>query len=594
MNTSAQSIKDWQGWFDLFREIYSTSGFMEFIDIASEDNEENWDWMPRYMIPVQTSLCSAMLTACLQLPPDQIEKTLASMVKAATDQRFDKSPRGLKKKLKELYQSITRELTRIVPPMSEMVAAVLKSYMRDNYDVTEDVNLKMRQAVSLFSSRNRAEAFQIVSQAGAAVLCGSHIWDGWLSEGSGELETWVLSIIVMRNVVGSLLPLQSYAEMRLKANDVAAMLLASLAEPEIIEDVNESETDESDESEDPNEDEMVPYLDEIAQMCLRTEPFTDDEIKEMGDKYDLYGKIAAQSIAPFMSLADEDEAAADVMRVFVTTLGLLRYPALQSIQMLILLVSRVHDQIDDETISEAVTALKRIGPPALPQVFDFARYSSREVARADMLTVLGVVGRGSEEVFDYLLKQFTEATWLGDKIDYALPLALTHDPRVIGHIAEALHEPSLDEDDAWELLDALQELNVTFYVNHDNRSVNIPDYGIIEDVLPTDWRTRKELDEEAEEEDEWGEDWESDDPETGADEDDLDDDDDDEVVYDENGVPRCPGCGAEMHYVDGSWVHEEDLVEPKSIKPQIKPVGRNDPCPCGSGKKYKYCHGRGE
>jgi preprotein translocase subunit SecA len=21
-------------------------------------------------------------------------------------------------------------------------------------------------------------------------------------------------------------------------------------------------------------------------------------------------------------------------------------------------------------------------------------------------------------------------------------------------------------------------------------------------------------------------------------------------------------------------------------------VGRNDPCPCGSGKKYKLCHGR--
>jgi preprotein translocase subunit SecA len=21
-------------------------------------------------------------------------------------------------------------------------------------------------------------------------------------------------------------------------------------------------------------------------------------------------------------------------------------------------------------------------------------------------------------------------------------------------------------------------------------------------------------------------------------------------------------------------------------------VGRNDPCPCGSGKKYKFCHGR--
>jgi len=21
-------------------------------------------------------------------------------------------------------------------------------------------------------------------------------------------------------------------------------------------------------------------------------------------------------------------------------------------------------------------------------------------------------------------------------------------------------------------------------------------------------------------------------------------------------------------------------------------VGRNEPCPCGSGKKYKHCHGR--
>ena len=24
----------------------------------------------------------------------------------------------------------------------------------------------------------------------------------------------------------------------------------------------------------------------------------------------------------------------------------------------------------------------------------------------------------------------------------------------------------------------------------------------------------------------------------------------------------------------------------------LAPVGRNDPCPCGSGKKYKFCHGK--
>ncbi|KKT86397.1 MAG: Protein translocase subunit SecA [Microgenomates group bacterium GW2011_GWA1_Microgenomates_45_10] len=30
---------------------------------------------------------------------------------------------------------------------------------------------------------------------------------------------------------------------------------------------------------------------------------------------------------------------------------------------------------------------------------------------------------------------------------------------------------------------------------------------------------------------------------------------------------------------------------PQSGAPAGEKVGRNDPCPCGSGKKYKKCHG---
>jgi preprotein translocase subunit SecA len=30
----------------------------------------------------------------------------------------------------------------------------------------------------------------------------------------------------------------------------------------------------------------------------------------------------------------------------------------------------------------------------------------------------------------------------------------------------------------------------------------------------------------------------------------------------------------------------------ETIRREFPKVGRNDPCPCGSGKKYKYCHGR--
>jgi preprotein translocase subunit SecA len=34
------------------------------------------------------------------------------------------------------------------------------------------------------------------------------------------------------------------------------------------------------------------------------------------------------------------------------------------------------------------------------------------------------------------------------------------------------------------------------------------------------------------------------------------------------------------------------VPKPETFKRVDKKVGRNDPCPCGSGKKYKHCHGK--
>lgn len=31
-------------------------------------------------------------------------------------------------------------------------------------------------------------------------------------------------------------------------------------------------------------------------------------------------------------------------------------------------------------------------------------------------------------------------------------------------------------------------------------------------------------------------------------------------------------------------------MDPTEYKERLKKTGRNDPCPCGSGKKYKKCH----
>jgi preprotein translocase subunit SecA len=36
----------------------------------------------------------------------------------------------------------------------------------------------------------------------------------------------------------------------------------------------------------------------------------------------------------------------------------------------------------------------------------------------------------------------------------------------------------------------------------------------------------------------------------------------------------------------------ETLVDEATVQAAVPRVGRNDPCPCGSGKKYKQCHGK--
>jgi preprotein translocase subunit SecA len=38
---------------------------------------------------------------------------------------------------------------------------------------------------------------------------------------------------------------------------------------------------------------------------------------------------------------------------------------------------------------------------------------------------------------------------------------------------------------------------------------------------------------------------------------------------------------------------KEEKPAGKTVVRKEKKVGRNDPCPCGSGKKYKKCHGAG-
>ena len=50
---------------------------------------------------------------------------------------------------------------------------------------------------------------------------------------------------------------------------------------------------------------------------------------------------------------------------------------------------------------------------------------------------------------------------------------------------------------------------------------------------------------------------------------------------------------AEFRRVNGEWFFYDGIMVPKAPFVRNAPkIGRNDPCPCGSGKKYKKCCGK--
>jgi len=54
----------------------------------------------------------------------------------------------------------------------------------------------------------------------------------------------------------------------------------------------------------------------------------------------------------------------------------------------------------------------------------------------------------------------------------------------------------------------------------------------------------------------------------------------------------CEGANIENENTENVWLYDEGTVIPKTVVSTTPKVGRNEPCPCGSGKKYKFCCGR--
>lgn len=57
------------------------------------------------------------------------------------------------------------------------------------------------------------------------------------------------------------------------------------------------------------------------------------------------------------------------------------------------------------------------------------------------------------------------------------------------------------------------------------------------------------------------------------------------------GVPFAQRERSRFRRVDGRWYYVDGTTGRTPVRVTAS-IGRNDACPCGSGQKYKRCHGR--
>jgi SEC-C motif-containing protein len=59
----------------------------------------------------------------------------------------------------------------------------------------------------------------------------------------------------------------------------------------------------------------------------------------------------------------------------------------------------------------------------------------------------------------------------------------------------------------------------------------------------------------------------------------------------EHGRLHVQGERSEFRRIGGEWRYVSGEVDARPGDMAMSRAGRNDPCPCGSGRKFKKCHG---
>ena len=65
-----------------------------------------------------------------------------------------------------------------------------------------------------------------------------------------------------------------------------------------------------------------------------------------------------------------------------------------------------------------------------------------------------------------------------------------------------------------------------------------------------------------------------------------------QAQYERDGMKEMHHETARFKKENNEWLYDDGYVEPHTVVRAGPKTGRNESCPCGSGKKYKHCCGR--
>ena len=574
MTSLDQPMTTWQEWLDTADEFISYNTWKELGNAQGSANAPLNAEFPLQFIGVGIAYVHSALLATLQESASEVEPAL----RLIQHQMHDIHPE--KPKVKPGLRKAYTEFVNIVAPLmsdaGDLLYSAFMDYAQGDYTLHADTNLLIRDSLRLLDAGAKDEARRIFGHAVIVTLRGEgkEPWSEWHAECFDEAQSWIMVLTLIQQL--SVLPLGDIAEERLRAGERAEALQPkmpqSISEQSFEQVLSTLEAPLAEDNAKMNEAEL---MNEWTGLVSHAEPLTDAEIEQMGERYDAdvdYAIYILSAIGAQEKLSKEDF---ETILIFTHGLGVLRYHEdTSAAYALIALLPVVSNNIDN--LGELEWSLQQIGPIALHAMVETVRYTSDGIKYMLLLEMLGRIGSGNDEVFEFLAQRFEETTWDNeddDKIAYMDALATLEDMRALPLLVQALRDPNISPDNLASVLDALETMDAPMTVDDDSGDVTIAGYGTFKGLAPEEWMPAKLEDDDEDKFEALGED------EEGA-------IDLDALFPDEDGEQDND---ADLLVQDGA-IDEKPSINFGPV--HVEHIGRNDPCPCGSGKKYKHCHGK--